>query len=270
MRYLIIGAVLLAFGSSILAADANVTPETWIANAAAAYKEALETSDRNHQIERFRTAETCFSQAIAAAFDSTNGELSVDAELYVNLGNAALGAQRLGPAVVAYRRALLVDPNHNRAKQNLEHARSLLPEWVPKPDNEISMGSFFDGMQRVVAADWHVIASVAFLLTAIFTVAYLRFHMRGMKTASIAFSVLWLVAFVGGFARTEVPEPVVVVTVPETVARSADSSQAPPRFANPLPSGTELRVLEDRGDWLRVKLSDGREVWVTASAIESV
>ena len=90
------------------------------------YAAALETADRGARLEAFRNAERLFSAAAAKG--------PASAELHVNLGNAALAGERLGPAVLAYRRALLVEPTHPRAAQNLDHARSLLPPWVPRPE----------------------------------------------------------------------------------------------------------------------------------------
>ena len=61
-----------------------------------------------------------------------------------------------------------------------------------------------------------------------------------------------------------------VVVAREVVARSADSIHAPARFARPLPTGTEVEILESRGEWLRVALANGREAWVRASSVAIV
>jgi SH3-like domain-containing protein len=52
--------------------------------------------------------------------------------------------------------------------------------------------------------------------------------------------------------------------------RSADSAGAPLAFANPLPAGTEVAIVEDRDNWVRIVLADGSRGWMTASAIERV
>ena len=61
-----------------------------------------------------------------------------------------------------------------------------------------------------------------------------------------------------------------VVTVPESVARSADSVHSEAAFSQPLPSGTELRILDERDDWLRVSLANGREAWVRRASVARV
>ena len=106
--------------SSASAQDTNATLE----EAVAVYAEALDTEDRDLRLERFRQSERLFAAAAAGS--------NASADLYANLGNAALQAEHLGNAVLAYRRALVLDPDHERAGQNLDHVRGLLPDWVPR------------------------------------------------------------------------------------------------------------------------------------------
>jgi hypothetical protein len=61
-----------------------------------------------------------------------------------------------------------------------------------------------------------------------------------------------------------------VVVVEEATARSADSINAPRRFGDLLPGGTEVRILEDRGGWLQIELYNGRNAWLTASNVERI
>ena len=99
--------------------------EATLHEAVSGYAEALDTEDRDRRLEKFRRVERLFTAVVDRA--------DANADLYANLGNAALQAEHLGAAVLAYRRALLVDPDHSRARQNLEHVRGLAPDWVPRP-----------------------------------------------------------------------------------------------------------------------------------------
>ncbi len=80
----------------------------------------------------------------------------------------------------------------------------------------------------------------------------------------------WL-ALIGSLVVQPLPGvDAVVFTAPETMARSADSRRAPPRFSQPLPAGTEARLLEVRPEWVRVTLFNGRDAWVPRSSAERV
>lgn len=73
----------------------------------------------------------------------------------------------------------------------------------------------------------------------------------------------------GGVARHAGNPPEAVVIVDEVIARSADSATTAPRLTTPLPSGTELVVLEDRGDWLFTQIANNQSAWLPASSVAS-
>ena len=118
---------------------------TQIERAIDAYTAALESSDRNQRLEEFARAEQLFRQVIEG---SEQSEAIRNAELYLNLGNAALQAERLGPAIAAYRRALALAPQNAQAHQNLVYARSLLPDWVRREESFRLIDSLFFWRRR--------------------------------------------------------------------------------------------------------------------------
>ena len=56
----------------------------------------------------------------------------------------------------------------------------------------------------------------------------------------------------------------------ETLARASDSSNAPARFTEPLPGGTEVEVIEIRDRWVRIRLANDREAWVSRGSLTMV
>jgi hypothetical protein len=61
-----------------------------------------------------------------------------------------------------------------------------------------------------------------------------------------------------------------VVIADETVARAADSALAPSALPAPLPGGVEVRILERRSPWIRIRLANGRDAWVAESALMTI
>jgi len=117
-----VGGWILAVAITTWAASgvAQQTNTAQLEEAIASYRVALDTSERDSRLEGFRNAERLFARIAAGGASNP--------ELYTNLGNAALQAEHLGAAVLAYRRALAIDPDHPRAVQNLEYVRTLLPD----------------------------------------------------------------------------------------------------------------------------------------------
>ena len=261
-------AVFLIVGCFLQLAPAQSVAEKWIEDAASAYRSGLDTTDRADRIRKFQQAESLFSQAI----EQLSSEQGIEnAELYVNLGNAALAAEHIGGAIVAYHRALKVDSSHRRARQNLEHARTLIPDWIPKPAGAISFGSIFDWVRGLESSQWSGIATAMFLVSSVLFAVFLRFESRTARHFAVAAIGIWLIVLIGvSLATRKTESEIAVVIVDETIARSADSIHAPARLPEPLPSGAEVEIVDRRDQWIRVRMFDGREVWLSASAVEIV
>jgi tetratricopeptide (TPR) repeat protein len=256
----ILGAAIAIWAAPGVAQPSDTTQ---LDEAIASYRVALDTSERDLRLEGFRNAERLFSRVAAGGASNP--------ELYTNLGNAALQAEHLGAAVLAYRRALAIDPDHPRAVQNLEHVRTLLPEWVPKPERGGLLDSFFFWHKTLARPDRSLGAAIAFAFAAILLAAAIGFGQSALRTAAILPALVWAaltasVAVEIGGARLD--EAVVIAD--ETVARAADSGLAPSTLPAPLPGGVEVRILERRSPWIRIRLANGRDAWVAESALKTV
>jgi len=247
------------------------TPQDLLNEALGEYRAALDCPDRDERLQRFRRAELAFSRLIGDDGLSPTTRGVRNADLYVNQGNAALGAERLGPAVIAYRRALDLDPDHGRALQNLRHARTLLPEWVPRPEEGGLLDTFLAWTLRLSARERQNAAAVTFLATAALLAVAIRWRRPAYRNVALLPAIAW-VFFTGSliFDATQNGGRAAVVIATEVNARAADSAHAPARFAQPLPSGTEVDILENRDPWLHIQLADGRDAWVPASSVEEL
>jgi tetratricopeptide (TPR) repeat protein len=248
----------------------STTPSDTLQEAIAEYRSALECTDRDERLQRFSRSEVLFAQVLYGGSDSGQDSQTgrYNAELFTNMGNAALGAERLGPAVIAFRQALALDPDHSRAQQNLEYARSLLPQWVPRPESTGLLDTFFSFATRLSRAERQLLAAAFFLGGAILLGVGIRWRrpvVRNLAFLPLAIWLCLLVALAIEARRGNGREA--VVTVDEVVARSADSANSPARFRQPLPGGTEVQIAERREDWWRVRLADGRDAWLPKSSL---
>ena len=53
-----------------------------------------------------------------------------------------------------------------------------------------------------------------------------------------------------------------VVLDPEVIARQGDAESYQPSFEDPLHTGVEFLLLENRGSWWLIELPDGRNCWI--------
>jgi hypothetical protein len=254
-------AILVALGVAVSTAGAG--PTELLGDAIDAYTLGLNTEDRDLRLEEFRKAERLFGRILEDGFQSP--------DLYTNLGNAALQAERIGTAVLAYRRALRLDPDHARALQNLEHARTLLPDWVPRPERAGLLDTFFFWHRTLSPAERSTAAALCFTLAAALVAASIRLGRPALRNLALVPGLVWI-AFVTSLlldpSARATDEAVVIAD--ELVARVADSPLAPSPFPGPLPGGAEVRILEERPPWVRVRLANARDAWVSSSGISRV
>ena len=231
------------------------------AEARAAYQAALAETDRLRRVRLFEQA--------AAAWAPIAEANATAAELQVDWGNAALGAQDRGHAVLAWRRALRVDPGNERAVRNLQWLRDRLPVWLPRPASAGALDSLLFWRNRLTPAQLHLIGGFAFALAVVLWVPWGRRGRAWRRAAAAPALVVWVAAAASALLADGQEDDGVIVVDGATL-RSADSVGASPAFANPLPAGTEFTVIEDRDAWLRIALADGTTGWVAGSAIAKV
>ena len=247
-------AVLVAFPEFAAAST------TALESARAVYGSAIEETDRLRRVRLFENAERAFRPLAAANLAAP--------ELQVDWGNAALGAQDAGQAVLAYRRALNAAPGNDRALANLTWVRDRLPVWLPRPAADGALDSLLFWRDRLSVAQLYLLGGAAFALGVLLLTPWPR-RPRWLGAVAVPAFAVWLVSTGSAVLTGDAVDDAVVVT--DGVAlRSADSTGASPTFANPLPAGTEVGIVETRDTWVRVALADGTRGWLTASVIERV
>ena len=224
------------------------------------YQSALEESDRLRRVRLFANAENAL-RSLAAAHGHAP-------ELQVDWGNAALGAQDPGRAVLAYRRALKTAPDNERARANLAWLRDRLPGWLPRPATAGALDSLLFWREAFTAWQLHLIGGAAFAVGVLLLAPWRR-RPQGLRALALPALIVWIVATGSALLARDGGDQAVVLLDSATL-RSADSAGASPTFANPLPAGTEITVVESRDAWVRVALADGTRGWLAASAVEWV
>lgn len=193
-------------------------------------------------------------------------------KLYYNLGNIYFRLKDLGRAILNYRRAEQYIPNDPNLKQNLDYARERrLDDIEEKQETKVLKTLFF----------WHydlstknrvMIFSVCFVLmwtavaVRIFTKAS---YLRWCIIVSFVLSLLLSGSLLAEELSLRNTRPGVIISR-EVVARKGNSETYEPSFKDPLHSGTEFTLIEDRGSWYQIELADSRTCWVHSKDVALV
>ncbi|MFT4549364.1 MAG: tetratricopeptide (TPR) repeat protein [Verrucomicrobiales bacterium] len=191
----------------------------------------------------------------------------VNSDLLYNLGNTSYRLERTGEAVLWYERALVIDPTHREARQNLRFLKrttgilqfeaSELDEWLGlfRRDTLVRSATF---------TGWCAILGIAAALT-------LRLSSTLKTWLWCATPILALVAVtaVGGIIlkqrALENLTSRAIVTTPEASARTSPARVAEPVIQ--LPPGSQLELISERGKWDYVDIPSDLRGWVPSTSI---
>jgi len=265
---------LLALGWACGAA-AQQSPETRLAadRQGQILRDALAAFDQGLAVARDdpERAQALYREA-AAGFQTLIAAGLRNAALEYNLGNTHFRLGELGHAILHYRRAQRLAPRDDKLAANLAYARRQVEPFIPVAGSHrlleqllfwhygTSLRERFWAAAAVSAAGW-------LLLIA-------RLHRPArwlLATGLILVAIGACAAVSAGWDMHEQSRyPSAVVMTRECFLRLGRGEAADLALKQPLGPGVELHVLQQRADWVEVRLPSGQTGWLPAAAIEIV
>lgn len=234
---------------------------------------AIDAFDQAVAISRENSveAERLFREA-AAGFETLIASGIRNAALEYNLGNTYYRLGELGRTVLHYRRAERLDPTDANVAANLAYVRQRV-----RPRIETT------GQQKLVERllFWQRFTSreQRFWLAAVLSAAgwlglLARLRWRSGALTGVAIGAVMLgvanAASVAWELHDEQSRPAAVVVQGEPVLRQGRGEGYEAVFSEPLGPGVEVRIIEQRGEWVHVELRNELRGWLPAGAVERV
>ena len=198
-----------------------------------------------------------FAEA-AAAYESLVQSLQVSVALYFNLGNAWFKSGQIGRAIAAYRQAEQITPRDPDLRANLQFARNQTPAPTLSPSRwERWLG-------RLTLNEWTVLAAVALWLWLLL-LAMLQWRpalwlvLRTYVFLLAMLAVLLCGCLAAALRETRFTRTAIVITHEATV-RYGPLAESPAAFT--VQDGAELRVLDQKDEWLQVSAGPRRTGWL--------
>jgi tetratricopeptide (TPR) repeat protein len=193
-------------------------------------------------------------------------------KLYYNLGNVYFRVKDLGRAILNYRRAEQYIPNDPNLKQNLDYAREKRFDQIEERQETKVLKTLFFWHYDLSTKKRVIIFSLFFILLWAFA-AMRIFAQNSYLRWGIALSFIFSLLLVGSLVAEELSlrktRPGVIISH-EVVARKGNSETYEPSFKEPLHSGTEFTLIEDRGNWYQIELADARTCWIHSKDVALV
>jgi len=192
--------------------------------------------------------------------------------IHYNLGNCYFHLGQIGKAILNYRRAEKLIPNYSDLKRNLKSAQSRRKDDIQKSQvRSITRTLLF----------WHYLLNLRTKIVCF----------------SVLFSMIWIVLLVKLFTSKPLMKWVLglsiffatvlgvsaaaelytdnsirfgVILAEETIPRKGPGQSYADSFKEPLHEGTEFRLKDRQGQWLRVELDNGAKCWLRSRDVELI
>jgi tetratricopeptide (TPR) repeat protein len=251
MKKIYISLLFIAFGFTLNAQNLN----QYFEQANAAYREA-----------KYDTAIELYEKIISAGKEAP--------EIYFNLGNAYYRENKVAKSILNYEKALMLAPNDETIKQNLDKANLLVKQKVD-PIPKFFLSVFFKSIGNLISVELLTTLSLVFFFLMLVLAAIFVFsgHLSGRKMgliASLSFFVLFLLSFLFAYhAKQErVTHDYAIVMKPSVDAQSSPDKLGVVIFT--LSEGMKVEITDIRQDWVEIKLADGKIAWLSADEIELI
>lgn len=193
-------------------------------------------------------------------------------KIYYNLGNVYFRMKDIGRAILNYRRAEQYIPDDPNLRQNLSFVRDKrLDKIEEKQETRVLKTLFFwhydlsTGIRAILFLTFFIL----FWIFASCRIFIKRSYLIWCIVISASISILLSGSLAAEEINLKMTRPGVIISN-ETVARKGNSETYEPSFKDPLHTGTEFVLLEDRGDWYHVELADSRTCWISSEDVELV
>lgn len=198
-----------------------------------------------------------FTEA-AVAYEKLAHSGETSAALWFNLGNALFKSGQIGHAIAAYRQAEQLAPRDPDLRANLQFARNQVQGPTSSP------GHWQRWLGRLTLNEWTVLTAGAVWLWLLLLALLqwrpalkpaLRFYVLALAIVAVV-----LAACAGAVVRETRFTRTAIVTAREAVVRFGPLGESPAAFT--AHDGAELRVLDQKDDWLQVSAGPRRTGWL--------
>lgn len=229
---------------------------------ALAAAQVLATANDAYDAEEYEVSIESYEALLEQAFD--NGLL------HYNLGNAFLRQGDLGRAISSYLRARLRLPRNRDVRANLEFARATRKDDLAPPQaSGIARALFFWHYALSRSELWQIMLLSNLLFWGLLATLVFFLPRSELLRWAVVVVLIPLMATAGSLlAHRLAPSLVVVVIPPEVNVYSGTSEDTEVRFQ--LHAGSEVRWIEEIGEWVRIDLPDGEQGWMASRHAEIV
>jgi tetratricopeptide (TPR) repeat protein len=221
-------------------------------------KDILKEAEKAYDSKKYQEAIELYEKLISEGYKSY--------QLYFNLGNAYYRNNDLGKAIYYYELARKAEPNDEDVRINLGIASAKTIDKIDSKENFFISAVKTNILSSFSTATWAWLTIISLFGAAVFFFLFVSSTHVLLKRISFLLSCVLVISFVFTYGlgysavKARYENKFAIILAKEIKIMNEPTAMAKVKFT--LHEGTKIRVVENNGDWLLIKLDNGNEGWV--------
>jgi tetratricopeptide (TPR) repeat protein len=223
----------------------------------------LQKAEKAYDSKNYAEAVRDYEKLIAEGYRSY--------QLYFNLGNSYYRNNELGKAIYYYELARKMEPNDEDVRINLGIASSKTVDKIDSKENFFINAVKTNILSSFSTRTWGWISVFAITFSALLFFVFVNSGTVLVKRICFLFSCILFICFVMAYGlgysalSAKYQNKFAIILSREIRVMNEPTAMAKSKFN--LHEGTKIRVVENNGDWVLIKLDNGNEGWVKLNEV---
>ncbi|MCL2328114.1 MAG: tetratricopeptide repeat protein [Bacteroidetes bacterium] len=196
------------------------------------------------------------------------------ADLFYNIGNTHFKSDNLAQSILWYERALLLDPKHHEAQNNLAFVNARQIDKVEVLPSGIAT-QFFQSIYRFFSyTTWAVLSLIFLIVFLAALILFLFTQSVGIKKFAFGVGIFSLIVAILCFVCANAHNNMVknnndAIIMEATVTIKTEPAKTATDLVT-VHEGLKVEFLKTHGEWANIRLLDGKEGWVKKDKVEKI
>lgn len=223
----------------------------------------LHKAEKAYDSKKYKEAIDDYEQLIKDGFKSY--------QLYFNLGNAYYRNSQLGKAIYYYELARKAEPNDEDVRINLGIAASKTIDKIDSKENFFISAVKTNLLSTFTTSAWAWFSILSLVIACVLFFVFINSPVLMIKRVSFLLSTVLVICFFVTYflgysaLNSKIENKFAIITAREVKIMNEPTQSGTSKFS--LHEGTKIRVVENNGDWVLIKLDNGNEGWVKISDV---
>lgn len=212
--------------------------------------------------------------SVISLYTSTIEKGYVSDKIYFNVANAYFKQRDIAHAILYYERALVVNPYNEDCRNNLAIAQAMQPDKVEHIQESV-LQLWYPYVYRLFDSNtWAVLSILLFAISIAFVLWFLFTKVRLYK--KIAFFVALSCLFISVFSYVNAKNryhdfthnPFAIIMEPTVSIKTEPNDLAKDLVV--VHGGLRVRIEKVSGNWVSIRLQDGKVGWVLSDTVQKI